>query len=132
MSTTESNKEVVKSLFAAFGDRNIKQIVGLLDDEATWWVSGNLSISKTYTKPEFENLLIGMHELVDGAIKLTPRGFTAEGERVAVEAESLAKTRTGRTYKNLYHFLFEFRNGKVLRVKEYMDPMHVNEVFFAP
>ncbi|HJW56067.1 MAG TPA: nuclear transport factor 2 family protein [Burkholderiaceae bacterium] len=130
MSEVESNKELVKRLFAAFGAGDIKQIVSLLDDEATWWVSGTLSISKAYTKPEFEQLLVGMHDLVDGTIKLTPKAFTSEGNRVAVEAESFAKTKTGRTYQNLYHFLFETRNGKILRTKEYMDPMHVQAVFF--
>lgn len=130
MNDLEANKNVVKRLFTAFGNADIAQIVDLLHDEATWWVSGSLSISGAYTKAEMEKLLVGMHELVDGAIKLTPQGFTAEGNRVAVEAESMANTKSGRVYNNLYHFLFEIKDGKVFRVKEYMDPMHVHAVFF--
>lgn len=132
MADLEGNKQVVKNLFSAFGAADIERIVSLLDDDATWWVSGTLSISGTYTKPEMEKLLVAMHELVDGSIKLTATAFTAEGDRVAVEAESLAHTKTGRTYQNLYHFLFQMKNGKVLRVKEYMDPMHVHAIFFEP
>ncbi|CAI10721.1 conserved hypothetical protein (plasmid) [Aromatoleum aromaticum EbN1] len=130
MNDLEANKNVVTRLFTAFGNADIAQIVDLLHDEATWWVSGSLSISGTYTKAEMEKLLVGMHDLVDGAIKLTPQGFTAEGNRVAAEAESMANTKSGRVYNNLYHFLFEIKDGKVFRVKEYMDPMHVQAVFF--
>lgn len=130
MDDIESNKELIRRFFVAFGTGDVKQIIGFLDDDATWWVSGSLSISGTYPKAEFKKLLVGMHELVNGPIKLTPLTFTAEGNRVAVETESLAHTKTGRTYKNLYHFLFETKNGKLLRIKEYMDPMHVNDVFF--
>ena len=37
----------------------------------------------------------------------------------------------GRIYNNLYHFLFVVRDGKVLQVKEYLDTMHTNDVFFG-
>lgn len=126
------NKKLVMRLFEGFGAGNIKQILDCLDADATWWVSGTLSISKTYTKNELEKLFLNMFDLCVGPIKFIGAEFTEEGNRVAVETESLAQTKTGRTYKNLYHFLFEVRNGKLLRIKEYMDPMHVNSVFFAP
>jgi ketosteroid isomerase-like protein len=54
--------------------------------------------------------------------------MTAEGERVAVEAESLGDHASGQVYSNLYHFLFEFRDGKLLSLKEYMDTERVTEV----
>ena len=37
----------------------------------------------------------------------------------------------GRIYNNLYPFLFVVRDGKVLQVKEYLDTMHTNDVFFG-
>lgn len=48
------------------------------------------------------------------------------------EAESFTKTRDGRTYNNLYHFLFLVRDGKVAGVKEYLDTMHTNAVLCTP
>jgi len=56
------------------------------------------------------------------------KGVTAEGERVALEAESFAKMKNGKTYQNRYHFLCEVRGGKIQTVREYLDTMHANEV----
>jgi hypothetical protein len=65
---------------------------------------------------------------IDGALRLSPTGATAEGERVAVEAESYARMSNGKIYQNKYHFLFTVRNGKIQAVKEYLDTMHANDV----
>ncbi len=54
--------------------------------------------------------------------------MTAEGERVAVEASSSGVHASGQRYKNQYHFLFEFRNGRVLHLKEYMDTEQVTDI----
>jgi hypothetical protein len=53
---------------------------------------------------------------------MTPKGITAEGDRVAVEAESYGETASGKIYNNLYHFLFEVRGGKIQAVREYLAP----------
>ena len=65
---------------------------------------------------------------IDGGLRVTPTGLTAEGDRVAVEAESFAKMKNGKTYQNKYHFLFIVRDGKIQSVKEYLDTIHANEV----
>jgi ketosteroid isomerase-like protein len=50
---------------------------------------------------------------------------------VAVETESYAELNNGRIYNNDYHFLFIVRDGKIHQVKEYLDTIHTNEVFFG-
>ena len=47
--------------------------------------------------------------------------MTAEGDRVAVEAESRGVHASGLPYNNYYHFLFRFRDGELVRLTEYMD-----------
>lgn len=132
MASIEDNKALIRRFMAAFSAGDIAGVLGMLDDEATWWVAGSMPISGTYTKEAFAKLLGGISEALTGPVVLTPHAFTAEGDRVAVETESLAHTRTGRTYNNFYHFLFELRGGKILRVKEYLDTMHTNAVFCTP
>ena len=61
-------------------------------------------------------------------ITFTVIAMTAEGERVAVEAESYGKHVSGRTYINKYHFLFVFRDGKLVHLKEYMDTEPVTDI----
>jgi hypothetical protein len=57
------------------------------------------------------------------------RGITAEGDRVAVEAESRFRTVKGALYNNRYHFLFIIRAGKIVRFNEYLDTALLREHF---
>jgi ketosteroid isomerase-like protein len=94
-------------------------------------VAGSTDISGTYTKEGFRELASGVVGGTKGGIRLSPTGITAEGNRVAVEVVSDGETLEGKRYLNQYHFLSEFKNGKFTAVCEYMDPMHVREVFGA-
>jgi ketosteroid isomerase-like protein len=103
-------------------------VMNALADSATWWVAGNFALSGTKTKAQFGELVGGLGAKIDGAMRLTALGVTAEGDRVAVEAESHAKMKNGKTYQNKYHFLFQVRDGKIQAVKEYLDTTHANDV----
>lgn len=132
MSTTvdqlEANKQTVKDFMVAFGSGDIDDTMDRMTDDATWWVAGTIQLSGTYTKEEFRALLGGVVDTCKGPIQLTPKAFTAEGDRVAVETESYVETNTGKVYNNQYHFLFTVRDGKVAGVKEYLDTMHTHEI----
>lgn len=133
MSTPEQNKQTVKHFMEVFSSGNVEATMALMSDAATWWVAGSMPISGTYTKPQFRELLSGVADACKGgAIKLMPKAFTAEGDRVAVETESLADLNNGRHYNNHYHFLFVVRDGKIESVKEYLDTMHTNAVLCMP
>jgi ketosteroid isomerase-like protein len=125
---TEDSKKVVMSFLEAMNSGNGAAVMNALADSATWWVAGSFPLSGTKTKAQFAELLGGMGSKMDGAMRLTPTGVTAEGDRVAVEAESYAKMKNGKTYQNQYHFLFTVRDGKIQAVKEYLDTIHANDV----
>jgi ketosteroid isomerase-like protein len=55
----------------------------------------------------------------------------AEGDRVAVEAESYGELRNGRVYAQEYHVLMTIRDGKIAAVREYMDTAHVMAVWYT-
>jgi ketosteroid isomerase-like protein len=61
-------------------------------------------------------------------LKVTPKAITAEGDRVALEAESYGELANGKVYNNQYHVLMEIRNGKIQAVREYMDTQHAHAV----
>jgi uncharacterized protein len=134
MSASEANKTVVKDFLAVFSTGNVPGIMACLDDSATWWVSGRLpGLSGTYTKAQLGPLLEGAKALyVTKALRITPLDMIAEGNKVAVEAESYAELVDGRVYNNFYHFAIEVRDGKIARVKEYMDTDHANATFLLP
>ena len=115
-------------LFKNLDAGNGAAVLDALSDSATWWIQGNFPLSGTRTKAEFAKLLGELGASIDGGLSLRVKGVTAEGERVAVEAESFAKMKSGKTYQNHYHFLVEVRDGKIQAVREYLDTIHANEV----
>ena len=134
MTDRSDPKAVVRDFLATFSRGDVDGVLAAMADDATWWVSGSLEgMSDTYDKARFGPLLRGATALyVEGALRITPTGMIAEGDKVAVEAEGHATMTSGRVYAPRYHFLFEIADGKVLRVREYMDTMHAWETFFKP
>lgn len=127
----EDDKQLVSDFMQVFSAGQFEQALAMLSDSATWWIAGTMPISGTHEKRAFAELLGAIARACKGPIRLTPKAFTAEGGRVAVETESYAELNDGRVYNNHYHFLFEIRNGKIERVREYLDTMHTNALFCA-
>jgi ketosteroid isomerase-like protein len=74
-------------------------------------------------------------ELVRTVKKHTKNGIdfrivetTAQDDRVAVEYSGKCEMANGERYDNVYHLLFHLRDGKICRVKEYMDTALVDSV----
>jgi ketosteroid isomerase-like protein len=126
--SAEDSKRIVLGFFENLNAGNAAAALEALGDSATWWIQGNFPLSGTKTKAQFVELLGQLGAQIDGALSLRVKGVTAEGDRVAVEAESFAKMKNGKTYQNRYHFLCEVRGGKIQAVREYLDTMHANEV----
>lgn len=132
MSTPEQNKDLIRRFMAVFSTGDIAGILSLMDPEATYWVAGTMPISGTHSREAFAKLHDQVIETCTGPIVLKPTVFTTEDNRVAVETESLTHTKSGRTYSNHYHFLFEIRDDKILSVCEYLDTMHANAILCTP
>ena len=129
--SAEANKQVVLSFFENFSAGKVDAALALMADTATWWVAGNpdkFALAGTKTKAQFVELAQGIGAAMPKGLRVTPKGITAEGDRVAVEAESYGETASGKIYNNLYHFLLEVRGGKIQAVREYLDTMHAKEV----
>jgi len=56
-----------------------------------------------------------------GGVENNFRSVVAEGEVVVVEHRLSATLPTGRSYVNAYCFVYEVREDKVWRIREYMD-----------
>jgi ketosteroid isomerase-like protein/nitrite reductase/ring-hydroxylating ferredoxin subunit len=132
MSQEQNNKNIVARFLEEFSTGAVDTTMAMMTEDATWWVAGTMPISGTYDRSAFTRLLSGVLDTCTGPIRITPKSFLAEGSRVAVEAESYTQTRSGRTYNNLYHFLFTIRDGKIAGVKEYLDTMHANMILCSP
>ena len=125
----EANKAVVLAFWKAFSESRFDDALAMLTDNATWQVMGNTSISKRYSKAEFAQLVSGVADSAEQGIRVTGTLLTAEGDRVAMEADSYGPMKSGKVYNNQYHFLHILRGGKIETVREYLDTEHVTAIF---
>ena len=84
--------------------------------------------SGRFSKAQIQGAAGQIYEVFPQGIQFTLDALTAEGERVAVEAHSQGRHVSGKLYTNEYHFLFEFRDGKLAVLKEYMDTERVTDI----
>ena len=128
------NKTIAKELCARFSANDIPGVLGLMTDDATWWIPGkpgtHPSVGKL-PKEQITKLFYAMSKGLKNGLKMTVKGMVAEGDKVALEAESYGELKNGRIYNQQYHLLLEFRGGKISAVREYLDTQHVLNVWFS-
>ena len=56
-----------------------------------------------------------------GSQKTVPATWTPGEDRIVLEARIEAEASDGRRYENEYAFFFEFRNGRIAEIREYVD-----------
>lgn len=129
------NKSIAADLFARFSANDIPGVLDLMADDATWHIPGKPELFPTagvYDKRRLRRLFDRMLEGLETRLEMTVVGSIAEGERVAVEVESSGDLRNGRKYRQRYHFFLEFRDGKIVAVREYLDTQHAYDVWIRP
>jgi ketosteroid isomerase-like protein len=111
MSTEENRRTALKFVDSMGG----KMDLSLTTADLQWWGPrmGFIDIADFLKVIELFDAKFERH------ITMQVNGVTAEGDRVAVEAESHGLLKNGKTYNNTYHFLFLFRDGKICLTKEY-------------
>lgn len=132
MTSPEDNKQTVRGFFERFAAGDVPGALGLLDDAVVWramGAEGGPPISGEMDKQGIGDLMGTVKEAFPEGMRLTPTGWTAEGDRVAVEMESYGKKTNGTVYNNHYHFLVTLRDGKLTALREYMDTYHAKRVF---
>lgn len=130
----DANKQLVRDFLACFGRKDVQGALDRMTADATWWIGGKpalFPLCGLKTKAEIGALLMSLVPGTRDGLKITPKGMVAEGDQVAVEAESYGVLGNGRIYNNEYHFLITVRDGKVAAVKEYLDTMHTADVLKA-
>jgi ketosteroid isomerase-like protein len=125
---SEKNKAIVTRFFEAMNNGDVDFIVDSYATDGCLQTMGSTLISGTYTKAQVTASAGSIFEVFPHGLKFTANSMVAEGDKVAVEAVSEGQHVSGQTYSNEYHFLFEFREGKLLRLKEYMDTERVTDV----
>jgi ketosteroid isomerase-like protein len=104
------------------------QALAMLADDATCWIPLRGG-PPPWSKTELAEAMARADGIFKQAVQVTIKGITAEGDRVAIEAEGYVPVVNGKIYNNYYHILFEFRGDRIIAVREYLDQKHADEAF---
>jgi ketosteroid isomerase-like protein len=121
ISMTTNNSALALELLNAVGHFDADALGKLLAPNVRYWVAG-MPRDQFVPRDQMLGMLAQMGSAIfDGPIIYTVHGTTSEGNRVAVEATSKARLRNGKDFANIYHFLFEFEDGRLVLGREYAD-----------
>jgi len=132
------SRQTVLDLYEAYAAGDAEQISGLLHREVVWTApAGNATqVALGLGKPEDAGPPRGANDLdraaivafmaynfsrFFGGVKNVFRTVVAQDDVVVVEHRLSATLPNGRPYVNDYCFIYELRDGKVWRIREYMD-----------
>ncbi|MCR9105086.1 MAG: nuclear transport factor 2 family protein [Gammaproteobacteria bacterium] len=124
-------KAFVTDFFAAMNSGDVDAIVDAYADDGTLHTMGQTLISGIYSKAQIAASAGSIFEVFPRGLQFEIIDMVGQGNKVAVEATSEGVHVSGQTYSNQYHFLFEFQDGRLLRLKEYMDTERVTDVLCA-
>ncbi len=97
----------------------------LVSDDLTWRTANGTIMDK----PTLKSLLVNVKKRMPDFPEMVVVGITAEGDRVAVEAEGKCALPNGKRYDNIYHFLLCIRDGRICEIREYADTLLVERTF---
>jgi uncharacterized protein len=124
MSQVLDAKKVLTKYVAAVeaGDRDA--ICASFAEDATWSLAGELPVSGTWVGRDAiieEFLPTAMSHYEPGSVRLEITRMIAEGDHVALQWTSRARTLDAKPYENNCIGVFTVRDGKIHSVHEYMD-----------
>ena len=127
-SLESANKALAVRFIDAIRRADVDAIVAAYAPDGTCWTAGTMPISGTFSRDQVAAAARGVLSVFPQGLAFTIHAMTAEGDRVAIEAESHGKHVSGKIYNNKYHFVMRVRGGKIAEWREYMDTMHANDV----
>jgi ketosteroid isomerase-like protein len=130
--TAEEKKELVTGTWNALAKGDIKGAFANMSDNVSWLVPGNLpEVSGLKRgKDEILKFMSGVGDTFPEGLKSEIRKVHCDGDTVVVELTNRGKVRNGKQYENEYCFVFELEEGKIRRIREYVDTQKAREILF--
>jgi len=119
----ENNVEVVKSFLAAIGRRDKQGLLALSAEDIEWIIPGeDWPLAGTHRgHAGLADVLQKANETVETSFPEPPE-FIAQGDRVLVIGFATGRVKaTNRTFKDDWVFDVTVRDGKVTKIREYID-----------
>ena len=124
-------KELVLGFIDCMKTSDYKRLAELLHEDFEWKIPVRSPTLEILTKPRNKEYSVGRMkaniDLMKTPLQFKPFGWTIDGNRAAVECEGTVVWVNGMEYNNLYHLLFEFKDGQIVKMTEYCDFLYAWE-----
>ncbi len=120
--STQKNVQTVKDFFAAIGRGDRKDLLALVAEDIEWIIPG-----EDWPLAGTRRGHAGLADLLETASKTMEtsteaREYVAQGDRVLVVGVATGKVKaTNKPFKDDWVFAITVRNGKVTKIREYID-----------
>jgi ketosteroid isomerase-like protein len=120
--STEKNVQTVTDFFAAIGRGDREDLLALVAEDIEWIIPG-----EDWPLAGTRRGHAGLADLLETASKTMetstePREYVAQGDRVLVVGVATGKIKaTNKPFKDDWVFAITVRNGKVTKIREYID-----------
>lgn len=121
--STEKNVRIVRDFLAALGRRDTHGLLALSAEDLEWIIPGEgWPLAGTHRgHAGVENLLQKANETLETSLPEPPE-FRAQGDRVVVIGFATGRIKaTKQTFEDHWVFAMTVRNGKVTKIREYID-----------
>ena len=119
----EKNVQIVKDFLAALGRRDKQGLLALSAEDIEWIIPGeDWPLAGTHRgHAGLENLLEKANETVETSYPEPPE-FIAQGDRVLVIGFATGRIKaTNKSFEDHWVFVITVQNGKLTKVREYVD-----------
>ena len=132
MSNLEANKAIAREYFERIAAGDAEGTAAMFaEDGAIILPSKTLLPSETRGRAAIKAMIEPLGQIFpETGLRVIADLMTAEDDRVAVVGHSEATHASGKLYRNHYHFLLIIRDGLIVESREYMDTLHMTDVFF--
>ena len=128
-----ANEQTVLDFFAALSTGDLDKLRPFLTPESVWEpMVKDIPGAGSYTGDQIIDDFLGpvRGAFAPGDPKVHPQTLFSDGEMVACESYSDGHLADGTTpYYNRYSWVFRIRDGKIVRMHEYMDSHYVARLF---
>lgn len=120
---TAINRALIAKAFEGLAKGDPSNFMPLFDATIEWHVMGSSAWSKHAKGLDAvsRDLVGPLFARFAGPYLTTAQLIIADGDHVAVQAKGNAETVEGNRYDNDYCFVFTMKDGKIVKVVEYMD-----------
>ena len=134
INSNRSAEDVVRGYYVDISEGRYEEAAARLSPDSFLWIvgEGRWPLGGTHDMASLQRIHGMVAERFPDGLKLTIKGITAAGERVAVEAESEGIRSDGKRYHNQYHYLITVRDGLICERREYLDTIHAKELLCDP